>query len=349
MIVPHSRPTLGRDDIDAVAKVVASGMIAQGEKVREFEHLVARFVGVKHAVACSSGTSALHLALFGLGVGSGDEVIVPSFVCSSPFFAALHSSAVPRIVDIASSGFNVSAKSVEVGVSSRTKVVVVPHMFGSAAKVDEVRGLGIPVVEDCALALGAEYNGRRVGGFGELSVFSFYATKMITTGEGGMILTDNKEFYASIVGARDYDGKSLDTVRFNYKMTDFQAALGINQLGKLKNFIARRRELAKLYDHGFESCGVVIPETRNGPVYYRYVVLVGDPVAVRAEARECGIHCERPVFLPLHRGLGVSGCPHSDQAFDHALSVPIYPGLSDEEAGYVVDKLSKIFMRHPAR
>jgi len=336
MMIPHSRPTIDKNDIQAVTTVLASGHIARGEKVREFEAVVAKFIGVKYAVACSSGTSALHLALLGLGIGKGDEVIIPSFVCPSPYLAVMHARGVPKIADIDAENLNISAKTAKPRISKKTKAIVVPHMFGNPADINGLLDLGIPVIEDCAQSLGAEYKNRRIGSFGDLSIFSFYATKMITTGEGGMVLTDNYDFYAKIVEMRDYDKKSLNPSRYNYKLTDFQAALGLSQINKLSAFIERRRKLASLYSSRLMKHGVRTQKHNQGSVFYRYVIFIDHLLSIQKRFKEAGLMCERPIFYPLHKSLLTEKCPNSNWAFEHALSIPIYPSLTNEEVNHIL-------------
>jgi perosamine synthetase len=344
MLITHSRPTIDQEDIKRVTEVLASGRIAQGEEVKRFENSVANFVGAKYAVACSSGTSALHLALIGLGIKPGDEVLLPSYVCTSPFLAVKHAGATPRIADIDISDFNICAATAKNQLSAKTKAIIVPHLFGTAAELDELRELGVPLVEDCAQSLGAEYKKRKVGSIGELSAFSFYATKMITTGEGGMVVTNQEEFYQRALEAREYDRKPLSPTKYNYKMTDFQAALGLSQMTKLEDFINRRRKLASLYNECFD-CTVVTPHLyrHRNSVFFRYVVLVDNVDLVRDLAKQNQINCEKPVYKPLHDMVGISKCPCSDQAFNHALSIPIYPSLNDDQAAYLTQILSDIF------
>jgi len=337
MIIPHSRPTIDQEDIKGVAEVLASGKIAQGEKVKEFEDALARFVGTKYGVAVSSGTSALHLALLSLGIGARDEVIMPSYVCSSPYLATLHAGAIPKIVDINLADLNICASTVKKQLSPRTKAIIVPHMFGTPAELDELVELEIPIIEDCAQSLGAEYMGQRVGSFGELAMFSFYATKMITTGEGGIVLTNNKECYNRAIDARDYDKKPLTPTMYNYKMTDFQAALGLSQLKKLQYFIERRRQIASLYTERFSEYNVAIPRnySHKKSVFYRYVIMVDKMERIQKSAKNKGVMCERPVFKPLHKSLPLFKCPNSDKAHDHALSIPLYPNLSEREIEHI--------------
>jgi perosamine synthetase len=344
MIIPHSRPSIDQHDVKAVTEVLASGRIAQGEKVKEFERALANYVGKTHGVAVSSGTSALHLALSSLGVAGGDEVIMPSYVCSSPYFATLHAGAVPKIVDIDISNYNICASTIKPQICSRTKAVIVPHLFGTPAELGPILGLGIPIVEDCAQSLGAEYKSQRVGSFGKVSVFSFYATKMITTGEGGMILTDDDECYDRLMQLRDYDKKTLAPVKYNYKMTDIQATLGLSQLGKLPEFIERRSQIASIYTNAFSEYDIKLEGTpaESKCAFYRYVMMLEDMERIRKKARSQGVICERPVFKPLHDSFASVECPNSDFVHSHALSIPLYPSLSDEEIGYIVLRLREI-------
>lgn len=337
MIIPHSRPTIDQGDIKAVVDVLASGMIVQGKKVKEFENALARLVGARYGVAVSSGTSALHLALLGLGVGVGDEVIMPSYVCSSPYLAVLHAGAVPKVVDIDLSDFNICASAMKEHLSPKTKAIIVPHMFGTPAELDELLELGIPIIEDCAQSLGAEYKSRRVGGFGELSTFSFYATKLITTGEGGMVLTSNKEICDRIIDARDYDKKPLTPTKYNYKMTDFQAALGLSQLRKLQYLIEKRRQIASVYTDRFSEYNVEVPRNfdHKKSVFYRYIIMVDEIERVQKSAKKKGVTCEKPVFRPLHKSLPLFKCPNSDRAHSYALSIPLYPSLSEKEIEHI--------------
>ena len=343
-MIPHSKPTITQDDVEAVTEVLQSGMIAQGEKVAQFEKRFAHFIGKKYAIACSSGTSAIHLALLGLDIGTNDEVILPSYVCSSPYLACVYAGAIPRIADIDLLDFNISAESVEKLKNSSSKAVIVPHMFGTPSEIEEIAEKGIPIVEDCAQSIGAEYRGKRVGGFGDVSVFSFYATKMITTGEGGMLLTDDVDLHERVRELRDYNKKPLTPPKYNYKMTDLQATLGISQLSKLESFIDRRRELAAIYTEELSMCEVELPRisTHKKSVFYRYVIMVSELEKYRDAVMKRGIICEKPVFLPLHRSIPDCQCPQSDEVFTRALSIPIYPSLSTEDAKYVAHSLCEV-------
>jgi dTDP-4-amino-4,6-dideoxygalactose transaminase len=346
MIVPHSRPLIDEEDIKAVTNVLASGYISQGAKVREFETRLAKFIGTKYGVAVSSGTSALHVALTGLNVGIGDEVIVPSYVCAAPYMAILYAGAIPKIVDVDPSDFNICAATVKKEITSKTKAIIVPHMFGTPAELDELLDIGIPIIEDCAQSLGAEYKKRKAGSFGRLCVCSFYATKMITAGEGGMVLTNDSEIYTKIIEVREYDKRPLNTIRYNYKMSDIQAALGLSQLKKLPYFIRRRREIAAIYNECFSTSDIILPSINphKRSVFYRYVVLLDRLKHIQKEAKKRGIIVKKPVWKPLHKNLASTfKCPNSDYVYNHALSIPLYPSLAQEEIEYVVKKMKAIF------
>jgi perosamine synthetase len=349
LIVPHSKPLIEREEIKAVTEVLSSGQIAQGKKVEEFEAKVADFIGSEFAIAVSSGTTALHLALLGLGIRKGDDVILPSYVCASPYLAILYSGATPRIADISPLDYNICVETAKKEITSKTRAIIVPHMFGMPAEIQELCNLGVPVIEDCAQSFGAEYGGKRVGRFGKVSIFSFYATKMITTGEGGMILTDNRDIYHKILALRDYDKRSLNFLRFNYKMTDLQAALGITQLKRLDAFIRRRREIASFYTEQFSRFNIKLPESfsRRKSVFYRYVIELKQKSKVQGELKQKGVICENPVWKPLHKSLAAAArFPSSDYAYNHALSIPIYPALSQNRIEYVVRTLCYLFKKY---
>lgn len=345
-VVPHSRPCVDEDDVQAVADVLRSGRLAQGEVARRFEREVARFVGVRDGVATSSGTAALHLALLAVGVGPGDEVILPSYTCAALLQAVRYVGAVPRLVDLEPEGYNLSVDEVRRHLTPRTRALLVPHTFGTPADVEALCELGVPVVEDIAQALGAAVRGRPVGSFGAVAVCSFYATKLITTGEGGMLLSDSDVLLRRAREMRDYDARRDDRRRFNYKMTDFQAALGLSQLRKLPAFLQRRRLLADRYTAHLRPLGVVprAPRPACTPVAYRYVITVPEAEQASARLRRLGVEGKPPVFQPLHRYLGEPGFPRTEQAHRTALSLPLYPSLSEDELSHVLAALDTVLM-----
>ena len=215
-MIPHSRPTLDQSDFDGVLQVIKSGHLVQGEQTAGFEKDLSSLIGVKGGVAVSSGTAALHLSLISLGVGKGDEVILPGFVCTAPLNAIHYVGASPVIAEIDRLTFNIDVNDLKRRITKKTKAIIVPHMFGLPADVEDIASLGIPVIEDCAHSLGSRYGDHYTGGIGALSIFSFYATKVIATGEGGMVLSNNEGLLEGIKDLRDYDNRESYAVRYNY-------------------------------------------------------------------------------------------------------------------------------------
>lgn len=350
LVISHSRPTIGPEDIESVTRVLLSGHLAQGAEVERFETAVAGYLDRRGGVATSSGTGALQLALLTLDVGPGDEVLLPSYTCVALLHAVLQVGATPCFVDIAEGEYGMCPREARRRIGPRTRAVVVPHMFGVPANLDPLVDLGIPLIEDCAQTLGAAYRGRPVGNRGTITVCSFYATKVITTGEGGMILSDSEVILRRARDLRDYDGRGARPTRFNYKMTDFQAALGLSQLNRLPAFLARRRALATRYDAGLRDFPVTLP---SGPpdrshIYYRYVVGIENALEAAAAFRERGVECKSPVPRPLHRYVGQEGFSRSEHAAATALSLPIYPSLTDDEAETVLRVAADVFARRGA-
>jgi len=338
-MIPHSRPTLDQNDYDAVLHVLKSGQIVQGKEVVRFEKTLSSLIGVSDGVAVSSGTAALHLALLSLGVQKGDEVILPSFVCSAPLHAIACTGAVPVIADIDRSTLNIDVRDLNNRITPKTKAIIVPHLFGMAADMDEICSFGVPVIEDCAHSLGSRYRGAFTGGFGDVSIFSFYATKMIAAGEGGMILSSNISLTDTIRDLRDYDEKDAYRVRYNYKMTDMEAALAFSQLKKLFSFIEARRKIAGIYHREFQACPFRLPFVLSDRdhIYYRFVVLHDRAADFITKMNKAGVTCRRPVFKPLHRYLGLADYENTDWVWERAVSIPVYPSLTDEEISKIVD------------
>jgi dTDP-4-amino-4,6-dideoxygalactose transaminase len=300
------------------------------------------FLDMPPGVAVSSGTAALHLALLGLGIGRGDEVILPSYVCVAPLHAVEYVGATPRLADIEPTSFNIEPSDVRRRITRHTRAIIVPHLFGLPADLDELLHLGIPIIEDCAQATGARYQNRPVGTFGALSILSFYATKLFTTGEGGMVIGPDRRLLARIRDLRDYDECRQHKTRFNYKLTDFQAALGRSQLRRLPTMLARRSALAERYRRHWAALPIRVPaaDGRRTHAYHRFVISC--PTAAARVARRLsamGVTARLPIFRPIHRTLGLEGFPGTDHAFRHALSLPLYPTLTAREAEVVMGAL----------
>jgi len=346
-IIPHSSPFLSDSEIRAMAAVLKSGQLSQGPKVQIFEKGFANFIGKKKTVATSSGTSALHLVLLALDVKEEDEVIIPSFVCTAVLNAVNYTRAIPRVVDIDPLTYNISIDEVKKTISKKTKAIIVPHMFGCPAEIDKLSELGIPIIEDCAQSVGAEYKGQKVGSFSLVSVFSFYATKVMTSGEGGMVISDSEDLISKIRDLRDYDNREVYSLRYNYKMTDMQAALGSTQLARLEKLLLRRKEIASRYFEEFKNYRLSLPAWKEGKehIYYRFVVKTVENSSNYLEKLHAKkIMCQRPVFTPLHVYLNLSGFPYANEAWKKTVSIPLYPSLTDGEVDRIVATVQEIFI-----
>lgn len=351
-IIPHSRPAIDQEDLRVTAGVLRSGQIAQGPWVERFERGMASFVGLQGGVAVSSGTAALELALRALEVGVGDEVIMPSYVCPAPWLATQRVGAQARLVDIDLHTFNIDPLAACQAVTNKTRAIIVPHLFGLPADLTGLERIGIPLIEDCAQTLGVTEEGRPVGTVGRLAVCSFYATKLLCAGEGGMVLSNEGAVLERIKALREYDGApTLDPASFNLKLTDLQAALGLSQLGRFSAFHERRHLLAATYREALSSTSAVCPSPPPGRThgYYRFVIklphfrTVPDGLmSLISRLEQQGIHCRKPVFRPLHRYLAQSGFPNSDEADRTALSIPLYPDLADDEVRQIQQSLAKV-------
>jgi dTDP-4-amino-4,6-dideoxygalactose transaminase len=343
-VIPHSRPTLGQDEIRAVTEVMESLHIAQGEKVSEFENQFADRHGAAGAVACNSGTAALHLALLALGVGVGQEVIIPSYVCTALLNAVSYVGATPIVADIDPCTFNLDPADVKKRLTPRTAAIIVPHMFGRPAEIVSLLEFDTPLIEDCAQSLGSTTKGRFAGSFGDLAVFSFYATKVITTGEGGMVVARSKALVERIRDLREYDNRDDYQLRYNYKLTDIQAAMGLEQLDRLPELIRRRRVIAAAYDAALAELPATLPTCDTGHIYFRYVISTHSRASnwVRHLMHK-QVQAALPVYKPLHRYLGLQGYGGAEEAWRNTVSIPIYPSLSDDEVQRITDACQSTF------
>ena len=344
--IPHSRPTLGEKEVKAVAAVIRSGHIAEGEVVAGFEKAFARKMGVQHAVAVSSGTAALHLVLLAMGIGPEDEVIIPSYVCTALLHAVEYVRAKPVLAEIDPLTYNMDPADVQKRITKRTKAIIVPHLFGLAAELDKFLKLDVPVIEDCAQSVGGTYHQKPLGTFGEAAIFSFYATKMMATGEGGMVVSKSTEIIDTIRNLKTYDEKTTDRIRYNYKMTDIQAAVGEVQLARLDDFVECRRNIAQQYVHSLKSSEINLPVDRGEHIYYRFVIGLGsDCESIIQKMVQQGIGCARPIFLPIHRHLNIDGYPLTDKAWKTTLSLPIYPLLKTTAIEKVITRFISNFRK----
>lgn len=316
--IPHSRPWLVESDLRAVAAALGDGMIACGARVRAFEAAVGAWLGCLPGVACASGKAALVLALRAVGVRPGRQVILPTYVCRSVMEAVLAVGAVPRLCDVGGDGV-VSVETVRAQVTAATGAIVAVHLFGRPCDVAGLAGFGVPVIEDACQAFGLRLAGGAAGTLGAAGVLSFHATKCLTTGEGGMLVTRDA---ALAQRARRLAGSPL---------SDLQAALGLAQLARYGEFLARRRQIEGRYVATLAGVGAV-PAAAG--FLFRFTVTARQPFELlRGRFLEHGIHVRRGVDELLHRlvGEGDAGFPGAVRLFETNLSLPFYPGLSEGE------------------
>jgi len=359
--IPHNKPTIGNEEIKAVADALSNLELTLGTKVKEFERAFSGYIGI-NSVATSSGTSALHLALIAIGVSKNDEVIIPSYTCIAVALPVLYQQAKPILTDV-NDDYNISVEDVKKKITEKTKAVIVPHMFGYPADLDEIKEIceekDIYLVEDCAQAIGALYHNKMVGTIGDISIFSFYATKMMTAIQGGMVCTRNLDWITTIKELRDPDQyrsiyDDLDTrLKYRYTMSDVGAAMGIVQLKKLNHFINRRREIASVYRKEIKNI-VMHPMEKEEKkhVYSRYVIRTSyKPNILIEKLQKQNIVCATMHVPPLHRRALLkrfnsnAEFSKTEEIVNSAISLPIYPSLTDEEVMYVVDNLNRIIER----
>ena len=354
-MIPIARPELGDEEKELVWKTLESGVLAQGPRVRELEERFAEFIGVPHAVATSSGTTALHLALLAHDVGAGDEVITTPFTFIASANAIVYTGARPVFVDVDDDSFNIDPSLIEAAITPRTRAIVPVDLYGQPAEMAAVGEIaerhGLVVVEDAAQAHGAEIDGRRAGSFG-IGCFSFYPTKNMTTGEGGMITATDARFAERARLLREHGMKVRyhhDLLGYNFRMTDVHASIGLAQLPKLRGRNARRIEIAARYSR--ELRGVRTPATCAGArhVFHQYTLRVAqrDRFAELLAERSVGSGVYYP--LPVHRqppylamGYGDASFPVSERLCGEVLSIPVHPSLTDDEVRTVIEAVNAV-------
>jgi len=360
--IPVARPAIGQDEISAVTAVLESGMLAAGERVAEFEKKFADYCGTTNAVAINNGTAALHAALLAADIGVGDEVIVPSFSFIATASAVSMTGAKPIFVDVNEQTFGIDPAQVEGSVTPKTKAVIGVHLFGQLFDIPGIQQVceshNLTLIEDAAQAHGAMYNGEKTGGFGQFGCFSFYATKNMTTGEGGMVTTSDKAYNERLrlLINHGQSEKYLHTrLGYNYRMTDVAAAIGLVQLKKLEKFNMRRRKNAEYYDTHISVKGLVTPAVAQGMhhVYHQYVIRLTDEFPMkRADFMEYlkvkGIGTAVHYPIPIHhqpvyaRANEPNSCPISTRLASSVLSIPVHPLLDQKELAYICDAINRV-------
>ncbi len=378
--LPPFAPCLGKEEYEEVLDTLRSGWLTMGPKTRRFEEAFAEYVGAQHAIAVSSCTAGLHLALVAGGIGPGDEVITTPLTFCSTANVIVHQGATPVLADVRPDTLNIDPREIQRRITPRTRAVIPVHLAGQPCQMDEIRSVadehGLLLIEDAAHATGAEYRGRKIGTFGDVTVFSFYATKNLTTGEGGMICTEDQDLAEKMRILRLH-GISQDAWKrytdkgswyyevllpgYKYNMTDLQAALGLHQLARQEEFLRVRERYARIYAEAFAD----LPEIRAPFVkshvrhaWHLYIVQLdlqrltidrGEFIeALRRENVGASVH-----FIPLHLhpfyqgryGLQRGDFPVAETAYEGIVSLPLYPRMTEEDVNDVVQAVKKVISR----
>lgn len=356
-------PDITNTELQAVSEVLKTGYLVQGVRVRELEEKIEKYLHIQHAIAVSNGTAALHLALIALEIGPGDEVIVPDFTFPATANVVELVGAKSVFVDIDINTFNIDTAKIEAKINKNTKAIIPVHEFGLAANLDAIISISkkynLKIIEDAACALGASFHKEYVGTKGDIGCFSLHPRKAITTGEGGIIVTNNSEIALKLRILRNHgiyakDG-AIDFVLpgFNYRMTDIQGALGNVQMEKLNSIIGRRKELADLYFEGLSANkNLLLPGKYNDNehTYQTFYIILDQKLNrdfVMKELRQQGIECNYGAY-PLHSlsyykqkySYSDSEFTNSLIAFNQGIALPLHSRLSDSDIKYVIDKLS---------
>ena len=375
--LPYGRQFIDEDDIKAVTEALLSDFLTTGPIVNEFEHKIAEYVNAKYAVAVSNGTAALHMACFAAGLKNGDEVLVSSLTFAASSNCVLYMGAKPIFVDIDLTTYNLSIEDIKKKITPKTKAIIPVDFAGQSVDMDSIMKIakenGLIVIEDAAHALGSEYKGEKVGSKADMVMFSFHPVKPITTGEGGIITTNNIEFYKKMKLFRshgitrdkneiiNYEGDwyyEQQELGYNYRLTDIQCALGISQFHKIDMFIDRRRVIANKYIEKFKNLdSIILPFQANfsNSGWHLFVIRINTNKingtrkeifdALHAENIGVNVHY-LPVYLhPYYKGIGytIGLCPNAELLYNEIITLPLFPAMSDDDVNDVINAVTKVF------
>jgi len=358
-MIKIASPSISEKEIKAVEKVLKSGMLAQGQRVKEFEEKIAEYIGVKYAIATSSGTTALHTALLAIGIGPGDEVITTPFTFIATANSILYCGAKPVFADIDEKTFNIDPSKIEEKITKKTKAILPVHLYGQPADIKSLLEIcedhNLFLVEDAAQALGAEFKGKKVGSFGDCGIFSFYPTKNITTGEGGMIVTDNKniaERCAKIRNHGEYKRYFVDSLGYNYRMAEIAAAIGLVQIQKLEGFIKKRIKNAEFLSKSLKKIPEIEPpfvKKNVRHVFHQYTIKAKKRNELKNFLNKKQIQAVVYYPLPVHRQLLYrklgykDSLPIAERASRKVLSLPVNQDLSKEEMNKIIKEIRNFY------
>ena len=378
----YGKQTIEDDDIKAVVDTLKGPLITCGPRVDELEEKLCEYTGAKYAVAVSNGTAALHCACIAAGIGPGDEVITTPMTFAASANCALYCGAKPVFADINPETYNIDPDSIRKCITSRTKAIIAVDFTGQVVEADKIRNIcdeyGLMFIEDAAHSIGSSYNGTKVGNIADITTFSFHPVKTITGGEGGAVLTNDENLYNKISLAHTH-GITHDeammkdlphegmwyyeqiSLGYNYRMTDFQAALLISQLGKLERFKKRRKEIVDYYDSELKNVdGIIIQKEieQSDTCRHLYIIRLDENVlsCTRREFfDEMGsrgvqpqVHYVPVYWFPYYQELGykMGLCPNAEEVYKGIMSIPLYPSLTEEETEYVVDVIKTIVEKY---
>ncbi len=371
MYIPYGQQKLDESDIQAVVDVLRSDYLTTGPKVTEFERKVADYVGAKYAVAVNSGTAALHIACLAAGIKEGDEVITSPITFAASANCVLYCGGMPVFADIDEKTYNIDSQEIEKKITENTKAIIPVHYTGQPCDMDKITAIAkkynLFVIEDAAHALGASYKGKKIGSISDMTCFSFHPVKPITTGEGGMVVTNNEELYKRLVMFRshgitrdkellinnegDWYYEQLE-LGFNYRITDISCALGISQMDKLDGFIARRRQLVTRYQKAFADVKELqlpycMDACESGWHLYMVQSLKRDRKEMFDKLRASGIGVNVH-YIPVYKhpyyqkhGYAECHCPNAERFYARTITLPLYPGMTDEQQDYVINVIKR--------
>lgn len=348
--IPVAEPNLSGSEAVNLNEVISSGWLThKGKFVEKFEYDFARYIGVAHAVACSSGTSALHLALHSLGVGPGDEVLIPDLTFVACANATLYCGATPIFCDVVEGDWTISINDMVSKITDKTKAVMAVHLYGASCQLQELRDIcdyyELYLVEDCAQAIGTHYSGHHVGTIGDVSTFSFYGNKTITTGEGGMVCTNNAHLsirLRHLINHAMLSGYDHTEMGFNYRMTNMQAAIGCAQMERIDEFTEKKKQIFKWYTSSLESKYMAQSLDINSTVPWMYTILLENRNEVAKELYQSGIET-RPTFQTMSSlaFLNQPSCCTAAKIAQRGLSLPSGTTITKDEVDYIVQNLKE--------
>lgn len=375
--LPYAQQWVDEEDVGEVVKVLKSDFLTTGPKIEEFEKRFADYVGAKYAVSISNGTAALHAACFAAGINEGDEVITSPITFAASANCVLYQGGKPAFADINPKSYNIDVEDIERKITKKTKAIIPVDFTGQAVDIDGINEIakkyGLVVIEDAAHSLGAEYKGKKIGSLVDMTTFSFHPVKHITTGEGGMITTNDEKLNNKLKLFRTHgitrDKEMLHNkeegpwfyeqleLGYNYRMTDIQAALGISQLNKINGFLKRRREIAKKYDEYLKDIdGIILPyqEGFSNSAWHLYTIQlelekfkVGRREifeALQAENIGVNVHYIPVYYHPYYKRLGYEKglCPNAEKLYERIITLPLYPKMKDKDIEDVVNAIEKV-------